>query len=244
MNKTTFTLARKNEPAFLRENQGLNVKLSMPEDEGRKQLEAFVSDVFHKYYQAQIAEFYPCLLSVSTQINSLTAVAGIRSASEEKLFSEHYLSQPLMHYIKQEFPGVIGRRQIVEVGNLAPANLGQMRWLITALTAFLTAAKFKVVVFTGVRNVFNAFRRMGLKPVSLEAANLEKLPDSVREQWHESYYQHNPKVYLGDILSGADQLYDNICKHNPTLMPIWELSYQAGLDYVQTKELYKTFSTI
>ncbi|MCU7835424.1 MAG: thermostable hemolysin [gamma proteobacterium symbiont of Taylorina sp.] len=217
------------------QHNGLHVGLCFPDNSERKQLESFVSKVFYKYYQAKIAEFYPLLLSVSTQHNHLKAVAGIRSADKRTLFSEHYLTKPLHNYLESHFSYAVSRHEIVEVGNLAPANVGQMRWLITALTAFLSASGFKVVVFTGVINVFNAFTRMGLPLIALEAASLEKLPVPLRDQWTKSYYQHQPKVYIGDISLGVDTLYENINKHNPTLKSLWDLSFEQGLNFAQQK---------
>ncbi len=217
--------------------RGLQVTICPPQAPQRQYLESFVSEVFYRHYQAHIKAFYPYLLSITTPDHILRAVAGIRSAKNSVLFSEHYLNHSIEHYTNHTFSFTSTREQIVEVGNLAPANVGQMRWLITALTAFLYAANFKVVVFTGILPVFNAFQRMGLPLIDLEAATLDKLPVQLRKQWTPKYYQHHPKVYIGDITLGVKKLHQNIRQHNPTLIPIWELAWEQGNQFAQNTAL-------
>jgi hypothetical protein len=122
----------------------------------RHDAEDFVRDVFFNAYRARLDAFYPLLVGIGYPDGGYAAVAGVRPAGGEALFSEHYLDEPVEKILNVE------RNKIVEIGNLAPASAGQARWLICTLTAFLTGAGFTHVVFTAVPRLQNAFRRMGL----------------------------------------------------------------------------------
>lgn len=166
----------------------------------RVRAEALVQKVYRKAFQAQISTFYPFLLAIRNSDGSFAAVAGIRPAGDEFLFSEHYLDRPADQLLG------IPRNGLVEVGNLAAADLGQMRWIITAVNAFLHGAGFSQVIFTAVPLVHNAFKRLGLQPVLLADARLEDLPEEMREEWG-VYYKCNPVVCTGSIDFGYQSLF-------------------------------------
>lgn len=70
-------------------------------ESGRIRQENFINQVFKKYYNVEIKKFYPKLLCIESFTNgsgrqgTIKAVAGVRCASEEALFSEYYLSGDL-----------------------------------------------------------------------------------------------------------------------------------------------------
>jgi hypothetical protein len=151
----------------------------------RAQAEALVQKFYRQAYQARIRSFYPFLLAIRNGDGSLAAVAGIRPAGDAALFSENYLKRPVNELLD------IPRNQLVEVGNLAPADLGQVRWTIAAVSAFLHGAGFSHVLFTAVPLLHNAFKRLGLQPEFIAEAHQEKLSDTMQDEWG-SYYQCNP----------------------------------------------------
>lgn len=161
----------------------------------RLNAEAFIQDVYFTAYRARLNAFYPLLISIANPDGEYAAVAGIRPAGGEALFSEHYLDEPVERLLGT------GRRLIVEIGNLAPASAGQARWLISTLTAFLTGAGFTHVVFTAVARLHNAFTRMGLPLAKHADALRERLPEALRHDWG-TYYESRPAVYSGDIRVG------------------------------------------
>jgi hypothetical protein len=177
----------------------LALTLMDPTHDQRGFAEAFVSAVFRRAYGATLSAFYPLLLGLTRDSGEYSAVAGIRPAGSDALFSEHYLDQPVERLLSTERAG------IAEIGNLAPANAGQARWLICTLSAFLMGAGFTHVVFTSVPRLRNAFNRMGLPLTRLSDAHRERLPAEQQAEWG-SYYDCKPAVYAGDIVAGTPAL--------------------------------------
>lgn len=204
----------------------------MPE---RVRLERFISRVYKKYYNAEIDHFYPDLISIETdeknsllREQSIKAVAGVRCAENEALFSEHYLNNNLQSELERIYHKPVSRREVVEVGNLAPEGVGQMRWLITTLTGFLYSADYKYIVFTLVPGVYNAFKRMNIPLEFMAEAKRECLPEDIRHKWGPDYYQKKPVVLAGDIALTFAIVKENIYKTNKELIPLFEQAYYLG----------------
>ncbi len=210
-------------------------KQGMP---GRVRLEKFINDVYKKYYDTEINKFYPTLLAIESkniQRSSIKAVAGIRSAEHEALFSEYYLSQTLEETLFNTYNTPISRHTIVEVGNLAPANIGQMRWLNTSITAFLYSAGFKYIIFTGVPSISNAFKRMNLPLKVLAEAKQSCLPQAIKDKWGKKYYESKPMVFSGNIEQGYEivknMIYNSKHKNHNKLIPLFERSIELGQQF-------------
>lgn len=193
----------------------------------RVDAEAFVQTVFYRAYRARLESFYPLLMSIKYPVGDYAAVAGIRPAGGESLFSEHYLDDPIEEILNIE------RRKIVEIGNLAPASAGQARWLICTLTSFLTGAGFTHVVFTAVPRLQNAFCRMGLPLTKYADALQAMLPVKQRGDWG-SYYENRPAVYGGEIRVGYDA-FSKIMKVDPDLQDVSRRAFDAGRLFANAK---------
>ena len=185
----------------------------------RHRTERFVRAVFELCYGADIRSFYPTLLAF-TQHAELMGVAGYRGAAEQALFSEQYLDQPLEQLIGAHWNEPVERSRIVEVGNLALASPGQARWVIAAVTLFLHTAGYRWVLFTAVKPLINAFRRLGLNPLTLALADPARLADD-GQQWG-SYYAGNPSVCVGDIEAGYRKLMNSSGARQPLLQALLE----------------------
>lgn len=186
----------------------------------RPQTEAFVRAVFARAYGARLKQFYPLLLRITWPSGEYAAVAGVRPAGGEPLFSEHYLGGPIERRLGVE------RRRIVEIGNLAPASAGQARWLICTMTAFLSGAGFTHVVFTVVPALRNAFDRMRLPLERLACATREHLPAESRGDWG-TYYDSKPAVYSGDIRVGF-RAFRRLLVEQPELRDFCHCAFEAG----------------
>ena len=202
----------------------LNLDILDDKHPERREAEIFVHHVFKRAFGARLNQFYPLLLRITLADGRFAAVAGIRPAGSQKLFSEYYLKHP----VEQQLG--IPRQQIVEVGNLAPASVGQARWLIGMLTVFLAAAKFSHVVFTGVPRLRNAFSRMGLPLVKLAGARPDALPEKDANIWG-SYYDQNPAVFSGEIQIGFDA-FRQVITTRPEMQAIFNKAHEAGLAFV------------
>jgi hypothetical protein len=209
----------------LRRPASLALSLMDPVHPRRVRAEAFVQSVFFKAYRARLHSFYPLLIGITYPGGDYAAVAGIRPAGAEPLFSEHYLDVPVETLLGTE------RQRIVEIGNLAPASAGQARWLIATLTAFLTGAGFTHVVFTAVPRLHNAFSRMGLPLARHTDALRERLPAAQQQDWG-SYYESRPAVYSGDIRVG-ERAFSNILAAAPELHDIYRRALEAGRGFAQ-----------
>ncbi len=198
----------------------------------RAYAEAFVQQAYYRAFHAHLRSFYPILLATSGQDDKFTAVAGIRPAGGEKLFSEHYLAQPIEQILQTDRAG------IVEFGNLATANPGQARWLIIVMSSFVYAAGFTRVVFTVVPTIYNAFRRMGLPLTRLVDASRDLLPDDESSDWG-SYYASGPAVYCGDLLAGQSAL-KALARQHPLLLKLSQSAMVAGRSFYSNKSLTLT----
>ncbi|MFB4204846.1 hypothetical protein KBTX_03017 [wastewater metagenome] len=169
----------------------------------RGELESFIARVFARTCGARVTNFFPTLLAFS-QEHRLAGVVGVRSASGARLFLEHYLDVPAEQAVSACIARQVDRNEVVEVGNLALSAPGQARWIIAVTTAFLAAAGFHWVVFTAAAPLFNAFRRLGLRPIRVADADPERLPD--RGTTWGRYYEAAPQVYAGDVRAGMGKL--------------------------------------
>jgi hypothetical protein len=201
----------------------MEVGLLEPTHAERGMAEAFVRTVFLRAYGARLSKLYPLLLTVTRANGEYAAVAGVRPAGSDALFSEQYLDHPVEQLLQTKRAG------IAEIGNLAPAGAGQARWLICAVSAFLMGAGYTHVVFTSVPKLRNAFRRMGLPLTRLGSADAQRLPPEQRAEWG-SYYQTRPAVYAGDIAAVTPALLALI-RSDPELMRLSELAYSAGREF-------------
>ncbi|AKK00637.1 thermostable hemolysin [Pseudomonas sp. WP18] len=169
-------------------------------DAQRAVFEAFIQQRFRKAHGADIRQFMPQLLGVHNGTGELCAVAGLRRAHLEPLFLERYLQAPIELLVSAAADRTVDRRVIVEVGNLAASDTGSARLCIIAITYLLAMGGLEWVTFTGNIGLVNSFHRLGLKPVTLCAADPERLGEE-RHHWG-SYYESKPWVHVGNIRAG------------------------------------------
>lgn len=174
---------------------------------GRSQAEDFVHRRFLSAHGADIRQFMPELLCMRNYHGTLSAVAGIRLAEQGRLFLEQYLEAPVEALLSRATADPVGRHQVVEVGNLASINSGNARLIIVAVTWLLYLRGLEWVVFTGAHSLINSFRRLGLEPQCLGAADPSRLGES-QAQWG-TYYEQKPQVFTGNIRYGFEQLRRN-----------------------------------
>ena len=181
---------------------GAKMRLSraLPQDAERPTFEAFIQQRFRLAHGADIRHFMPQLFGVNHVDGELCAVAGVRLASDGALFLERYLDHPIEPLISAAAEQPVARNAIAEVGNLAASDTGSARLSIIAITWLLAMAGLEWVAFTGNIGLVNSFHRLGLKPVTLCAADPQRLGDE-RHQWG-SYYESQPWVHVGNIRAG------------------------------------------
>jgi hypothetical protein len=204
-----------------------SVQTSLSGDMNRQAAESFVHDCFRYHYRAEIRQFLPVLMSLSDNSQRLQAVLGFRHASHgEALFLENYLDQPVEQLLASRIQAPVDRERLVEVGNLAVADSGGGRWLITALTAYLSATQAEWAIFTIGPVLQNAFKRMGLKLIELAEAQRERLPADEQSLWG-NYYEQRPKVMAGNVAHGHGVLLE-YCRRERDLMHLWQQAAAVG----------------
>jgi hypothetical protein len=202
------------------------VQTSQPGAAQRQAAEQFVSACFKQHYGARIHHFMPLLMSLSDQHEELKAVLGFRYADLNPLFLENYLDRPVEQVLATKLKRPVDRSDLVEVGNLAVNTAGGGRWLITALTAYLSTTGCEWALFTVGPTLHNAFTRLGLQLIDLAAARRESLPLEEQARWG-SYYEQKPRVMAGNIAQGYAALW-SICQRERPLRELWLRAEQAG----------------
>ncbi|MBD9601427.1 thermostable hemolysin [Pseudomonas sp. 478] len=182
------------------ETPQMSLARALPDEPLRPVFEAFIQQRFRKAHGADIRHFMPELFGMNNASGELCAVAGVRLANSEPLFLERYLDEPIDPLISVAADCAVDRAGIVEVGNLAATDTGSARMSIIAITYLLAMGGLEWVTFTGNIGLVNSFHRLGLKPVTLCAADPARLGDD-RHSWG-SYYESKPWVHVGNIRAG------------------------------------------
>lgn len=185
------------EPAF-------SLTLAREDDPGRAALEQFVHERFEHVHHANIHHFLPELLGLHDSQGRLTAVAGMRPASQGTLFLEHYLDEALEVPVSRIAGRPVARQELVEVGNLSSLSAGSARLIIVTVTWLLAARDLHWVAFTGAAGLINSFRRLGLEPTTVADADPQRL-NGDGASWG-TYYDQHPHVFAGNIRYGHDEL--------------------------------------
>jgi len=174
----------------------------------RTEVEFFIRETFALAYGASVRSFMPRLLAVCLKNGDLMAAFGVRSAKEERLFLENYLDRPIEQVIEQKVGVKLERSKIVEIGNLAAIYPGGVRWMIVALTVMLYEEGYEWVVFTGTSALRNGFNKLGLHPIEICPARIERLDAEEQGRWG-SYYDNKPTVMFGNIRQGFQSMRAN-----------------------------------
>lgn len=170
----------------------------------RAELVQYIQQRFFDTHGADVQMFMPELLGLRSADGEVCASAGIRLAGHEPLFLEHYLDGPIEQAGMELIGRPLARASIVEVGNLAASNLGSARLCIITVTWLLALRGLEWVTFTGNASLVNSFTRLGLRPVTLCAADPLRLGEH-RHDWGR-YYQTRPHVHIGNIRAGFAHL--------------------------------------
>jgi Thermostable hemolysin len=194
-------------------------------DTGRTPLEGFIYRTFRQTYGAELRDFYPDLAAFTTG-GRIRGVVGFRNGLTQPLFSEQYLDTPVEKVMTTHPGHIVERRHVVEVGNLALAGTGEARWVIAAMTVLLQAAGYRWVLFTAVKPLFNAFQRLGLRPVQIAIPDPKRLAGG-GNHWG-SYYQAGPMVYVGNIEAGYKKLSAHVSQRQPRLHALMREARHLG----------------
>lgn len=170
----------------------------------RARVEHFIRRRFAESFSARVEAFMPRLFSVQNAAGEICGAFGLRSGSG-RLFLEQYLDRPIEREIAMHLSCVVERRQVVEVGHFSGTFPGAVRAMIALLTERLHQEGYRWVAFTGTTGLRNAFSRMGLHPVDVQEANIQRLPAESHAAWG-TYYANRPRVLVGNVGEGFQAL--------------------------------------
>jgi hypothetical protein len=195
-------------------------------DSARAEAEYFIQQAFSLAYGATIESFLPVLLGLRNDQGQLQAVLGLREAADTPLYLEQYLDRPVEQELSAATNRPVNRSGLVEVGNFAVGAPGGGRWLITALTAYLSHTGHDWAVFTCGPELQNASHRLGIGLVDLGEADPSRLPDDERARWG-SYYQQHPHVMAANVDEGVRALF-RYFERECSLLNLWRSALRAS----------------
>jgi hypothetical protein len=166
----------------------------------RREVEAFIAEVYRQRYGAQLRSFLPHLLAYRDAAGALQAAVGLRYAREGRLFVEQYLDTEAQCEVARVQQVPVPRERLVEVGNFASRTPGHAREVIVRLTALLHHEGLRWVLFAATKQLRNTFDRLHLATVPLAPADPARL-NAGENAWG-CYYDAKPVVLLGDLASG------------------------------------------
>ena len=167
---------------------------------------AVIEHVSLRYQQAFWADlkvFMPAYLALLSN-GEIISVCGFRIASEEPLFLEQYLDAPAQQLVSGLFEQPIQRSNLVEFGHLASFAKGMSPLHFYLIAHFLVENGYEWCIFTATDPLYALMSRLGLEPRLITRAEAEKVVDA-DAVWG-TYYQHQPKVFAGNLTKGLGKL--------------------------------------
>jgi hypothetical protein len=165
--------------------------------EERQDIEQFIADKFQADYNADIHEFMPMLLSMRC-LNSFSGAIGMRRAASSPLFLEQYLNNSIEESIANASDEKVGRRDIIEIGNLVAGRKGPSQFVFLIATSLLHLAGYKWITFTATQALANNLNKLGFPMVKLADADVDCLTKEEAKEWG-SYYDTRPQVFAGSL---------------------------------------------
>jgi len=181
----------------------------------RCDLQRFIADIYRRDYGARIEHFAEKLMGMRRRSGAWAAGCGYTLAGDNRLFIEQYLDHSVETVISERIGTLVGRDEVVEVGNLAASSAGYARRVIVYTTALLNQLHRTWVVFTATRSLLNSFARLQIEPIFLAQASPLRLVDR-GVNWG-SYYDNNPQVVAANIPQGFAHLFARVDPGNTVL---------------------------
>jgi len=130
-------------------------------DKGRSNIELHILDSYQNKFSASLAHFLPILVSANFPGHAPHLSFGLSGAGEHSLYLENYLPEPVEQVLSQVVNKRIGRREIVEIGNLAFVNTATIRDDLIAVAHYCCGLGYQYVVCTATRMLRLVFFKGG-----------------------------------------------------------------------------------
>ena len=167
-----------------------------PDSVDRARLEAKIRSGFGMHFGACIEGFMP-RFALYRHTSGATGVIGVRQASHEPLYLEHYLSQPIERIITDASDCRVERSAIAEIGQFVVDDRDIVGSFFRELAPFLSAEGYDWVCFTGTNKIRALLNRIGFRGMPVTAADAKRIP-AAGDRWG-SYYDNDPVVIVGKL---------------------------------------------
>lgn len=159
----------------------------------RLEVERFIAAVFHQVYGATITHFMPELVALRDQHGILVAAFGLRHATDEHLFLEQYIDEPIEVLMRRQLGRAVTRQDITCIGNLAVANPRNAGVLIAHIIQHSLEIGIAWGVATAHHSLQNGLIKAGRDITPLATAHPDRLAPEEAARWG-SYYRHTPQI--------------------------------------------------
>ncbi len=183
---------------------GLKMKSYAQNSVGRQQVEQTILKAYQKNFGAQLSHFMPRLISAALPGQAAHLNFGLCGASEQPLYLESYLSEPIEDILSRAVRSRVGRESIAEIGNLAFSHTENLQQDLAAIASYCQQQGYRYVVCTATRTLRLLFLRAGMKPVHLANAQQSDAPRD-GSHWGD-YYETTPQIIGGNVLLAQQHL--------------------------------------
>lgn len=151
---------------------------------------------FGTHFDACVCGFLPHIAEYEHSSGS-SGIIGFRRATDEKLYLENYLPNPIDIEILAASGRTAPRERIVEVGQFIVDDRNIVSYFFRDLVPFLAAREFEWICFTATRQIRSILDRVGFRGLPIRGADQEFVCDT-GDSWG-SYFENDPVVIVGRL---------------------------------------------
>ncbi|WP_432463193.1 thermostable hemolysin [Agarivorans sp. QJM3NY_33] len=168
-----------------------------------QQVIQYITTRYQQAFDAKLDSFMPTYMAL-TENGQIKSLCGYRLANREPLFLEQYLDQTAELLLSKAFNQSIKRNQLIEFGQLASFTKGASPLHFLLMAEALVERGFAWCIFTATDPLYALMKRLGLVPTLIAEADPQRVPRA-KQRWG-SYYQHQPRIFAGNLQVGLNHL--------------------------------------
>jgi len=188
---------------FEDDNGYFQLHLVEAENEGRAEAQRFISEAYHRVFDAELRDFYPSIITLCAAGKGLKGAVGARYADGQSVFLEQYLEQSVEQLIQARTSAAVARSRIVEIGNLSVIRPALTYPFISMIGNWLQGYGVDWIVSSLTATLRSLLTRTGVTLVDLGAARAQMLVKQT-SNWGR-YYEHGPRVTAVNLADGLSR---------------------------------------
>lgn len=171
---------------------------------GREDAEALIHSRYEAIHGATVAKCMPHLYAIAAADEDMAGAVGVRMMETTGGLLEKYLDRPIEEIVSELSGQLLSREEIVEVGNLAAANIPVAVLLIAFLFEECSRLGRSHAVFTGTHALRLALRRAKVPHHIIQQADPNRL-GAEKNAWGR-YYECDPHIMVVDVAAGLARI--------------------------------------